>query len=123
MAVVGALFTSIAIVSDGMLGLYCLVGVSFCMSLMFPTIYGLALSGMGDEAKLGSAGLILGIVGGAVMPLFQGMVIDAGGNGLTDKLFFGFIPEIRFSFIIPLFCLVIVAIYSIRAYKRIEAKS
>ena len=121
MALLGSTFMTYAIISDTILGLYSLVAVSFCMSLMFPTIYGLALQNMGDEAKLGSAGLILGIVGGAVMPLFQGMVIDVGGKGLSDSLFFGFIPEIRFSFVIPLFCLVIVAIYCLRTLKRSKA--
>lgn len=45
-------------------GMYCLVGVSACMSLMFPTIYGIALKGMGDDAKFGAAGLIMAILAG-----------------------------------------------------------
>lgn len=117
-AVAGITFCVGAITIGGLIGLYCLVGVSFAMSLMFPTIYGIALSGMGDEAKLGSAGLILGIVGGALMPPLQAKIIDIGGTGLSDILVFGFIPEIRLSFILPLFCLVIVAIYSIRSINR-----
>jgi FHS family L-fucose permease-like MFS transporter len=46
------------------------------MSLMFPTIYGIALRGLGDDAKLGSAGLILAIGGGCLMPPLQGAIID-----------------------------------------------
>ncbi|MEQ8534110.1 MAG: L-fucose:H+ symporter permease, partial [Imperialibacter sp.] len=65
-AMLGSVLCIGAILINGMVGLYCLVGVSFAMSLMFPTIYGIALRGMGDEAKLGSAGLILAIVGGAL---------------------------------------------------------
>ena len=52
-------------------GLYCLVAVSACMSLMFPTIYGIALNGLGDDAKFGAAGLIMAILGGSVMPPVQ----------------------------------------------------
>ena len=65
-----------------MIGLYCLVGVSFFMSLMFPTIYGISLGGLtADESKIGSAGLVMAIVGGALMPKLQGMLIDLGGYG------------------------------------------
>ncbi|MEM6845818.1 MAG: L-fucose:H+ symporter permease [Bacteroidota bacterium] len=117
-ALAGAALCAIAIVVEGMVGLYCLVGVSFAMSLMFPTIYGLALRGMGDEAKLGSAGLILAIVGGALMPPLQGRIIDLGGNGLRDITIMGNIPEVNFSFILPFVCLLLVAVYSLRARNR-----
>lgn len=117
-ALLGIFFMVGAIVLDGMIGLYSLVGVSFAMSLMFPTIYGIALSSMGDEAKIGSAGLILAIVGGALMPPLQATIIDLGGTGLSDLAYFGFIPEIRFSFILPLLCMMVVAIYAKRAQNR-----
>ncbi len=117
-AFLGIGFATGAILINGMLGLYCLVGVSFAMSLMFPTIYGIALKDMGDEAKLGSAGLILGIVGGALMPPIQGRIIDMGGTGLSDLKILGFIPEVNFSFILPLVCLVLVAVYAFRSLNR-----
>ncbi len=117
-AFLGIGFTVGAIMIHGMLGLYCLVGVSFAMSLMFPTIYGIALKGMGNEAKLGSAGLVLAIVGGALMPPIQGRIIDMGGTGLSDLKVLGFIPEVNFSFVLPLTCLVLVAIYSFRSMNR-----
>lgn len=116
--ILGVVFCTSAIIMEGIVGLYCLVGVSFAMSLMFPTIYGIALSGMGDEAKLGSAGLILAIVGGALMPPLQAGIIDYGGTGLNDLVFFGFIPEIRFSFILPLICLIVVVAFAKRALNR-----
>ena len=73
------------ILISSILGLYCLVGVSFFMSLMFPTIYGIALGGLTeDESKIGSAGLVMAIVGGALMPKLQGMIIDLGGYGVND---------------------------------------
>ena len=85
-------------------GLYSLVGVSFCMSLMFPTIYGIALGNLTEEqSKVGSAGLVMAIVGGALLPKLQGNIIDAGGNGVSDILILG-VSEVNFSFILPLFC-------------------
>lgn len=117
-SILGIIFCSGAILVSGMAGLYCLVGVSFAMSLMFPTIYGIALKGMKDEAKLGSAGLILAIVGGALMPPIQGRIIDMGGTGLGDLKLFGYIPEVNFSFILPLICLVLVGVYSYRSIHR-----
>ncbi len=117
-AFLGIGFAAGAILINGMVGLYCLVGVSFAMSLMFPTIYGIALKDMGDEAKLGSAGLILAIVGGALMPPIQGSIIDLGGTGLSDLQLLGFIPEVNFSFILPLICLVMVAVYAFRSINR-----
>lgn len=101
-AVGGVLFSLGAIALPGILGLYSLVAISICMSLMFPTIYGIALEGMGDEAKLGSAGLVMAIVGGALMPPLQASVLDWGGPGFSDVLLFGYIPEVRISFVLPL---------------------
>lgn len=117
-AFLGIGFISGAIIINDIMGLYCLVGVSFAMSLMFPTIYGIALKNMGNEAKLGSAGLVLAIVGGALMPPLQGRIIDVGGTGLRDLKILGFIPEVNFSFILPMICLVVVAVYAFRSMNR-----
>ncbi|WP_289390128.1 L-fucose:H+ symporter permease, partial [uncultured Duncaniella sp.] len=68
LAVAAGLLTLGVIFCNGIAGLYCLVGVSGCMSLMFPTIYGIALEGMGEDAKFGAAGLIMAILGGSVLP-------------------------------------------------------
>lgn len=97
----------------GLVGLYCLIGVSACMSLMFPTIYGIALDGMDDEAKIGSAGLIFAIVGGALMPPLQGAIIDLGGrSGLILGL-----PAASVSFVLPLFCFLVIALYGWRTFR------
>jgi len=93
---------------QGMLGLYCLIGVSACMSLMFPTIYGIALDGLGDDAKLGSAGLIMAIGGGCLMPPMQGWIMDQQIN---------FLSSTRVSFVLPFICFVVIAIYGIRTYR------
>lgn len=119
-AAVAIVFCAGTIWIEGMLGLYSLVGVSFCMSLMFPTIYGIALYGLSEEeSKIGAAGLVMAIVGGALMPKFQGMIIDAGGNAVNDVTIAG-VSEVNFSFILPLLCFVYISWYGLRVYKRYE---
>ena len=96
------------------IGLYCLVGVSFFMSLMFPTIYGIALGGLTeDESKIGSAGLVMAIVGGALMPKLQGMLIDLGGYGVNDITILG-VSEVNFSFILPALCFVYITLFGLK---------
>ena len=104
------------IMSRGMSGFYYLIGVSACMSLMFPTIYGIALEGMGDDAKFGAAGLIMAILGGSVLTPIQGAIIDAGGkSGMI-----GFLPAVNVSFVLPLICFVVVTVYGFRTIKEIK---
>jgi len=107
-----------AIILPGMAGLISLVAISIFMSIMFPTIYGIALKDMGDEAKIGSAGLVMAIVGGALMPVLQGWILDWGGSGFGDLNILGFIPEVKFSFILPLICLAVVAYYGFTSSKK-----
>lgn len=89
---------------EGMPGLYCLMAISACMSLMFPTIYGIALDGMGSDAKIASAGLILAIVGGAFMPNWQAKIMDM-------ESFMG-TTGVRGSFFLPLVCFVVIAAFA-----------
>ena len=95
---------------DGMTGLYFLVATSFFMSLMFPTIYGIGLEGLGEDAKLGSAGLVMAIVGGALMPPLQGALIDMGGVGSLSGE--------NFSFVLPFICFVVIAYYAFTVNKK-----
>lgn len=97
---------------DGIGGLYCLILTSGFMSLMFPTIYGIALNGLKEETTLGAAGLVMAIVGGALMPPLQGAIIDQ--NTVLG------LPAVNFSFILPLICFVIIAIYGFRTWKVIK---
>ncbi len=114
----GVIFCAGAILFQGITGLYSLVAVSLFMSIMFPTIYGIALKNMGDEAKIGSAGLVMAIVGGALMPVLQGSILDWGGPGFADEQILGFIPEVNFSFILPMICLAVVAHYGYSTFKK-----
>ncbi|VGO23198.1 L-fucose-proton symporter [Pontiella sulfatireligans] len=106
------LLTTGTIFVDGYAGLYCLIGVSACMSLMFPTIYGIALDGLGDDAKLGSAGLILAIGGGCIMTPLQGRIIDLPAIDLG----FRELASVRASFVLPLICFMVIALYGWRTY-------
>jgi len=94
-------------------GLYCLVLVSACMSLMFPTIYGIALRGVGDNVKFAGAGQIMAILGGSVFPPLQALIIDYGVSLLG-------IPATNLSFVVPLVCFVVVALYGHRSYVRLH---
>lgn len=102
-ALMAAMQVMVIILVGGRVGLYSLVGVSAFMSLMFPTIYGLALGGVGDDTEIGSAGLIMAILGGSLLPPLQALLIDSGHMG--------------FSFIVPFICFVVVLIYAIKVGK------
>lgn len=120
-AVAGVALTAGVIGFQNIYGMYCLVGVSACMSLMFPTIYGIALEGLGDDAKFGAAGLIMAILGGSIMPPAQAAIIDQG-------TLFG-MPAVNVSFILPLICFVVIIIYGYRSHtihhkdRRLAAKA
>lgn len=108
---IGAALCSLgAITIVGILGLYCLVGISFFMSLMFPTIYGIALENVdSQDTSLGAAFLVMAIVGGALMPPLQGMIID-------QQTVFGH-PAVNVSYALPLICFIIIMVYGWRSYQ------
>ena len=120
-AISAMLFVLGTIFVNSNIGLYSLVGISFCMSLMFPTIYGIALGNLTEEqSKIGSAGLVMSIVGGALLPKLQGNIIDAGGNGVSDILILG-VPEVNFSFILPLLCFIYIAWYGLKISQKLDS--
>lgn len=111
---VGAMLCSLGtIFFVGMSGLYCLVGISAFMSLMFPTIYGIALENVESyDTSLGAAFLVMAIVGGAVMPPLQGLIIDLG--------VIAGLPAVNVSFVLPFICFFVVTVYGMRAYKAMK---
>ena len=98
LAMLASGLTLFAILGSGMSGVIALMLISGCMSLMFPTIFGLGLRDVGEDSKLGGAGLIMAIVGGAVLTALQGQISDMTGS-------------IKIAFTVPLLCFIIVAIY------------
>ena len=105
--------TAGAIFIVGMPGLYCLMATSFFMSLMFPTIYGIALDGIGRYATLGAGGLVMAIVGGSILTPLQGLIID---QGVVAGL-----PAVNASFVLPFCCFIVVTLYGWSAYKRAQS--
>jgi len=107
LSVLAIICTFVVIVGSGYVGVYALVAISACMSLMFPTIYGLAVRGLGDDTKIGGSGLIMAILGGAVLTSVQGQVSDAT-------------QSIHLAYIVPLLCFVVVAFYGRIARRRVS---
>ncbi|GAB4418179.1 MAG: L-fucose:H+ symporter permease [Bacteroidia bacterium] len=105
LALLATALTGLAILADGYTGVLALTGISGCMSLMFPTIYGGAVRGLGADTKIGGAGLIMAILGGAVLTALQGWVSDSTGS-------------IHLSFLVPMACFVVVAVYARVAMRR-----
>jgi FHS family L-fucose permease-like MFS transporter len=99
MGALGAVLSLIAVFSQNMLGLIAVIGISLSLSLMFPTIYGVALQGLGKDTKFGAAGLVMAILGGALLPMVHAKVMDAVGTAE--------------GFIIPAVCLAGVALYAL----------
>ena len=109
-ALAGVACTLGVIFLQGIAGLYCLVAVSACMSLMFPTIYGIALEGLGEDAKFGAAGLIMAILGGSILPPVQALIIDQGTVAGM--------PAVNASFVLPMLCFVVIAVYGYRVFTK-----
>jgi MFS transporter, FHS family, L-fucose permease len=99
MGALGAVLSLIAVFSQNMLGMIAVIGISLSLSLMFPTIYGVALQGLGKDTKFGAAGLVMAILGGALLPMVHAKVMDAVGTAE--------------GFIIPAVCLAGVALYAL----------
>lgn len=119
-AIAGLLCSLVTVFIAGVPGLYALACISLFLSIMFPTIYGIALDGLKeDDAKIGAAGLVMAIVGGALLPQFQGMVIDLGGVGVDDIKILG-VSEVNFSFMLPAICFLVVVIYAWNMIKRVS---
>lgn len=109
--IMASLLTLGVILIEGLLGLSCLVAVSAFMSIMFPSIYGIALDKVDrKDASLGAAFLVMAIVGGALMPPLQGAIIDCG---VIYNL-----AAVNVSFILPLICFLVVSFYGFVSLKR-----
>jgi MFS transporter, FHS family, L-fucose permease len=99
MGALGVTLCVVAILSQNEIGLIAVVGISLPLSLMFPTIYGVALQGLGEDTKFGAAGLVMAILGGAILPLVHGRLMDIAGTAE--------------AFIVPAICLAFVTAYAL----------
>jgi MFS transporter, FHS family, L-fucose permease len=99
MGALGVAFCLTAMFVENIVGLLAVVAISLSLSLMFPTIYGVALQGLGQDTKFGAAGLVMAILGGALMPLVHGKLMDAAGAAL--------------AYIVPGVCLALVTLYAL----------
>ena len=97
LAVLAVALCVFAMFSPNVAGVAAVVALSFCLSLMFPTIC-IVLQGLGPATKFGAAGLVMAIVGGAIMPLIQGILLDATSPAI--------------SFIVPAVCFAVVASFA-----------
>ncbi|MCL4121022.1 UNVERIFIED_CONTAM: hypothetical protein GTU68_048672 [Idotea baltica] len=107
LALLAVICSGLVMTTGGAVGVYALVGISACMSLMFPTIYGLGVEGLGDDTKIGGSGLIMAILGGALLPQIMGIISDSTAS-------------ISIAFVVPLLCFVIVAYYGAVASRKID---
>jgi FHS family L-fucose permease-like MFS transporter len=103
-SIMAVISTLVVIFGTGMTGVIALVAISGFMSLMFPTIFGQAVTGLGEYTKIGGSGLIMAILGGAVITFFQGSVSDLTGS-------------INYSYVVPLVCFAIICYYSMLSRK------
>ena len=99
MGALGVTFCLIAMFSQNIVGLIAVVAISLSLSLMFPTIYGVALQGLGEDTKFGAAGLVMAILGGALIPLVHAVLMDQVGAA--------------FAFVVPAVCLALVTCYAV----------
>ena len=97
LAITGSALCLFAMLNPTISGVWAVVSISACLSLMFPTIYGVALKGLGEDTKFGAAGLVMAILGGALLPLVQGAFIDVFTTAI--------------SYVVPGICFLVVAAY------------
>lgn len=110
LAVSAVVFCLGVIYFNDLRGVYCLIGISACMSLMWPTIYGQTIQGLGDDTKIGGAGLVMTIAGGAILTQIMGVV-----SNLTDG-------QIQLAYWVPLLAFGVVAYYGFVIGKGVKAQ-
>lgn len=109
LSVLAVLFSLIAIYNNGAAGIYALMGISGCMSLMFPTIYGLGIRGLKDDTKIGGAGMVMAIAGAAVLTQIQGIVSDQAGS-------------IKLAYWVPAFAFMVVGYYGAFVARKLKSE-
>lgn len=98
----------LSVSSSGAIAMWSILAVGLCNSIMFPTIFSLALKGLGKQTANGSGMLCLAIVGGAIIPLLQGVIADTMG--------------LQISFLLPMICYLYIAFYGLIGSKPVESQ-
>jgi FHS family L-fucose permease-like MFS transporter len=106
LAIAAVIFCLLTIYGKGFTGVYTLMGITACMSLMFPTIYGIGIRGLGDDTKIGGAGMVMAIAGAAVLTQIQGIISDS--------------TSIKLAYWIPAIAFGIIAYYSLVVCKKMK---
>lgn len=94
-----------AIFTKGELVVYALGAMGFFMSIMFPTIFSLGITGLKEETKSASSLIVMAIIGGAIFPVIMGGIIDASGD------------NIQIGYIVPMLCFFVIAYYGWKGYE------
>ena len=95
-AALGVLCCLGTVFGTGFFGVYCLMGISGCLSLMFPTIYGFGIRGLGEDTKLGGSGMVMAIAGASVLTQIEGILSDQSGSIATAYI----VPAVAFAVIL-----------------------
>lgn len=119
MSILAIILSLFVVFAGGKVGVYSLVGISACMSLMFPTIFGLSVKGLGEDTKIAGSGLIMTIVGGAVITQLQGLV-STSMDRLSTTSSISLPAGINMAYLVPACCFIIIALYAIRVARRHE---
>ena len=106
LAIIAVVFCLLTIYCEGFLGVYAIMGITACMSLMFPTIYGIGIRGLGEDTKIGGAGMVMAIAGAAVLTQIQGIVSDS--------------TNIKLAYWIPAVAFVVIAYYGYVVCKKLD---
>ena len=92
-----------ALTLAGVLPVWCVVGIGFFHSIMFPTIFALSIKGLGPYTKLGSSLVVMAIIGGAICPALMGYISDA--------------TNIQRAFLVPLLCYAYILYFAVKGYE------
>ncbi len=107
-ALIAIVLLIIGLTNQGVVAMWSIIGIGLFNSIMWSNIFTLSIEGLGKFKSQGSSLLVMMILGGAIVPVFQGMAADAYG--------------VHASFFVPVICYAYIAFYGWRGYKRKQAK-
>ena len=98
-----------AIFMQGYIAIYSVIGISFFMSIMFPTIFSMGIKGLGRDTEYGSSLIVMAIVGGAILPLIFGYIADLTG-------------VLQYGHSVSLVCFVVILAFALKGHKIVKNK-